>query len=121
MSFSDDVTAFAAKVTKRNMRIFRDSVIEVRTSITEGSSVTGAPGQPVQWGTLRDSWQQSFPEQWVGEVTTNLVYAPPIEEGIGRNGPLTLRSEVGGFHSVKLTRAGFGNLVDHVTRMVVND
>ena len=79
-------------------------VQKAHESITEGSPITGAPGQP--------SWIAAFPEAMVGEITTNIVYAPPIEEGVGRYGPLTLRSQVGGFHSVQMTVAGIQQLVD---------
>ncbi|HAM54691.1 MAG TPA: hypothetical protein DCQ64_04500 [Candidatus Rokubacteria bacterium] len=87
-------------------------VQKAHESITEGSPITGAPGQPVDIGTLKASWIAAFPEAMVGEITTNIVYAPPIEEGVGRYGPLTLRSQVGGFHSVQMTVAGIQQLVD---------
>jgi len=119
MSFGDDMAKFAAKVVDRQRRIFVNVVSDVRESITDGSAITGAPGQPVDTGYLKGSWQESFPETWVGVVETNAAYAPAIEEGQGPHGPLTLRSQVGGFHSVKKTVTGFGAIVDDVTRKVV--
>ena len=122
MTFSGDLKAFAAKVERRNKDIFVGCVNDVRTSVTEGSAVTTAPGQPVDTGALRASWRQEYPETWVGTVASyNIAYAEAIEEGIGPHGKLTLRSEVGGFGSVKLTRAGWGNLVDDVVRKVVGN
>lgn len=110
MSFTSDLTAFAEKVEGRQRQLFVGSVDAVHHSITEGSPISGAPGQPVDTGFLKSSWIEEFPEDWVGEISTNVVYAPPIEEGIGPHGPLTLRSAVGGFHSVKLTRAAWDRI-----------
>jgi len=121
MSFRDDVLRFAEKVERRQKDIFVGCVNGVRTSVTEGSATTGAPGQPVDTGNLIGSWQETFPSEWVGEVTTGVDYAEPIEEGIGPHGPITLRSGVGGFHSVKLTRAAWQDLVNEVARGVVHD
>lgn len=119
MTFTDDLHRFARKVEQRKRGLFLGTVTGVEDSVTEGSAVTGAPGQPVDTGVLKGSWIVSFPGDWIGDVTTNLVYAPPIEDGVGRHGPLTLRSKVGGFHSVKLTRANFDRIVDEELKEVV--
>lgn len=122
MSFGDDLRLFAQKVEGRQRDIFVGCVNEVRTSVVSGSPVTGAPGQPVDTGALLGSWRETFPEQWIGEVASyNIDYAEAIEEGVSWYGPMTLRSEVGGFHSVKMTRAAWQPLVDHVVKEVVGD
>lgn len=95
---------------------FLDVCAESERSIVEGSELTGAPGQPVDEGTLKASWQIAFPDEDTATIGTNVVYAEPIEDGVGKYGPLTLRSQVGGWHSVKLTVAGFSRIVDAVTR-----
>lgn len=95
---------------------FLDVCGEALRSVQEGSELTGAPGQPVDTGALRASWQLAFPDPDTAIIGTNLVYAAPIEEGVGKYGPLTLRSQVGGWHSVKLTVANIGRIVDAVTR-----
>lgn len=118
MSFTTDLQAFARKVEKRNRDIFVGVSTAVHDSVVEGSPLTGAPGQPVDTGNLRASWILRFLARWLSRTSTNVEYAPPIEEGIGPHGPMTLRSAVGGFHSVKLTRAGFQNIVDNVAREV---
>lgn len=112
MSFSRDVSRWVDE-TKRRMRAVHVGVAtEVHRSVVEGSEITGAPGQPVDTGFLRSSWILDFPEEFVAESTTNTEYAPPIEDGVGPSGPLTLRSAVGGWHSVKLTAAGFDRIVE---------
>jgi hypothetical protein len=122
MTFSGDLRAFAAKVEARQKDVFVGCVNTVRNSVVDGSAITGAPGQPVDTGYLKGSWRQEYPEQWVGSVLSyDAAYAEAIEEGQGKYGPMTLRSEVGGFHSVKQTRAGWQNIVDSVVQEVVRD
>lgn len=85
-------------------------------SIQFGSELTGSRGQPVQSGQLRGSVQTEIDESGLRArigVGQGLPYARGIEDGIDpRTGrPLTLRSEVGGFHSVALTVAGMPNII----------
>ena len=119
MSFASDLERFALKVETRSRALFTGCVNHVHTSIVDGSAVTGAPGQPVDTGNLRASWIQSYPEDWVGDVTTNVVYAEAIEDGVGPHGPLTLRSAVGGFHSVKTTRVNWDRVVSTQLQEIV--
>ena len=123
MTFSDDLFRFAAKADARGRAVFLNTASAVKDSITDGSAVTGSPGQPVgQYGpgyhkgkvggTLKASWQLWFDTPETAVIATDTIYAPPIEDGIGKYGPLTLRSTVGGFHSVKMTVAGFERIVD---------
>lgn len=125
MSLESDVARIALKLDKISEHMLPAIGLAVHQSIQEGSPITGAPGQPVgQYGpgynegsvggTLKGSWQVTFPSPEIAEITTNLVYAKPIEDGVGKYGPLRLRSSVGGFHSVALTRINFPRLVDHV-------
>lgn len=116
MSFDGDLKLFADKVLTRHKQVFVGSVQHVHTSVVDGSPVTGAPGQPVDTGNLRASWQQTYPAEYIGEVYTNVEYAPAIEEGVGPHGPMTLRSPTGGFHSVALTRAAWQQVVDDEVR-----
>lgn len=85
-------------------------------SIQFGSLLTGSRGQPVASGQLKGSVQTEIDETGLRAtigVGQGLPYARSIEDGIdGRTGrPLTLRSEVGGFHSVALTVAGMPNII----------
>lgn len=119
MTFSDELRAFALKVQARQRDIFVGCATAVHQSVVEGSPITAAPGQPVDTGNLRASWQLRFEGDLSAVTSTPVVYAPPIEEGRGPHGPLTLRSQVGGFHSVALTRAGWQAIVNDVAAKVV--
>lgn len=84
---------------------------EIARSIRRGSEITGAPGQPVQTGNLLASWVESRPSADVWEFSTPVEYAVWIEDGGNDISAFTLRSEVGGFHSVKLTQAAWPDIV----------
>ena len=109
MSFADDLARFATKTQGKSNALFTNVASGVKESIVNGSAVTGAPGQPVDTGTLKASWQLTFESKNAALVSTNVAYAPVIEDNIRG---ATLRSEVGGFHSVKLTVGGFDRIVE---------
>jgi hypothetical protein len=81
MSFRVDVLRFVNETKAKTHRVFVGSVERVHTSVTEGSALTGAPGQPVDTANLIRSWGPEFPEPLVGEVITNVEYAEAIEDG----------------------------------------
>jgi len=110
-----DVKATEKAVFLRSSQMAFDSVVT-------GSRITGAPGQPVgQYGPgyhpgrvggfLRASWQFVV-EAARALIMTKTVYAPAIEDGTREGRQLTLRSTVGGFHSVKLTVQGWQRIVE---------
>lgn len=108
MSFASDLAAFRLKVTHAVPAVYVGVATRAHKSIVGDGApdpVTGAPGQPVDTGYLKNSWTLA-----IGKVEaliqTNAKYARAIEDGIGPHGPLTLRSRVGGFHSVGLTITG---------------
>lgn len=112
--FLDGIRRFQRTVQVRSEAAFTNVVAAVQDSIQNGSSVTGAPGQPVVTGNLRTSWQSEMRSPTSAVVSTNVEYAPSIEDAVSYahgGTPLTLRSEVGGFHSVALTVAGLPQLV----------
>lgn len=130
MRLGDDLAAFRRLVLNRINDVHVGSAVAVQDSIRAGSPLTGAPGQPVgQYGPgynegsvggmLLGSWQLQFLGPLDTLVSTNLVYAPVIEEMVGRYGPIRIRSSVGGGHSVALTRAGWQRITDAVTAQVV--
>lgn len=86
-------------------------------SVTVGSIITGAPGQPVQLGDLLRSWQRRYLSRWETEHFSDLPYAWGIENAVGPYGPITLRALIGGFHSVKLSVAAWPRVVVHAARM----
>lgn len=110
-AFSTDVRQFILLVRARQKAVFVDAAGMAHDSIQNGSPITGAPGQPVQSSELLDSWQLRFDSDVAATIDTNKIYAPGIEDGVGKYGPLTLRSRVGGFHSVKLTVAAWPQLI----------
>ena len=115
MSFSDDLARFMAKTEAKANAVFVNTAVAVKGSVVDGSPVTGAPGQPVDTGTLKASWHLAFQSPTTATVSTNVEYAESIEDN---HRGARLRSSVGGFHSVRLTVGGFERLVDAETRKV---
>lgn len=114
MGFRDDLTRFEKKVAAKNQAVFVATVAAAKTSIVEGSAVTGAPGQPVDTGNLKGSWQVEFETPTRALISTNVAYAKSIEDGVSYahgGTPMTVRSQVGGFHSIALTIAGLDKIV----------
>lgn len=121
MGFGEDVARWAEKATRQDQAVFERSVDLVKESIVAGSAVTGAPGQPIGadgGAELRNSWTSTIQGD-VGTVSTDADHAPTVEAGARLGRALTLRSPVGGFHSVKLTRAGWPRLVEQAVKEVV--
>ena len=116
MGFADELKAFSVKATNRLPQVVSATGVLALGSIKVGSALTGAPGQPVDTSNLLNSWELEMESPTVAVVSTNVEYAPAIEDGVGPNGPLTLRSAVGGFHSRKQTMAGGQKLVDEAVR-----
>lgn len=118
MSAEDEIRREMVKVEAMTRDVFLDFVSEAERSIVNGSEITGAPGQPVDTGYLKSSWQTTFEAPMQATIGTNTEYAEPIEDGVGAHGPLTLRSQVGGFHSVKMTVAAAERIRDVVVRRI---
>lgn len=115
MSFAADVKRFVIKVRSRTPAMMIAVATKAHRSIKEGDPTIGSPGQPVQTGNLRNSWILNV-QPTHADITTTVAYARAIEDGVGRFGPLTLRSTVGGFHSVKATIAGASSLQSQALR-----
>ncbi len=124
MTFQTDIARFVTKIEHRQALIFFDVADALHNSIKEGDPTTGSPGQPVQESDLINSWQARHLEPFLFQTSPGMVYARGIEEGAredasGQLRQLTLRSDVGGFHSVKITRIGFPKLVNAAASKVV--
>lgn len=116
LSFSEQLDRWVVKVMNREEELFRRVVAHVGRSIMYGSNVTGAPGQPVDTGALLASWRKGGDEEaQIVRWFTELYYAPIIEDNWRG---ATLRSSVGGFHSVKLTRIAFYRIVHYELRQM---
>lgn len=115
MSWESDIDRFTVKLTEAiPARIMPAVASELYASIVDGSPLTGSPGQPVDTGNLRTSWQVEFPAADTARITTNVEYAPYVEDGINRWGAVQYHNH--GPHSVKLTLAGAQQVVNKVAR-----
>lgn len=115
MGFADDLKEFQRVTINATHEVFVNSASGCHSSVVNGDARTGAPGSPVRSGLLKSSWQLQFSSPNEAEISTNVEYARSIEDGISYahgGTPLTLRSEVGGFHSVALTVANFDRIVE---------
>jgi len=112
-SFAQQMAAFNTRLRRKVNALSTETVDEVFRSIVYGSEITSAPGQPVDTGTLRDSWVREPVEPHVERVysTDNPAKVASIENNWRG---ATLRSSVGGFHSVAITRLGFNRIVQVV-------
>jgi hypothetical protein len=97
----------AYRIKKQTAEIFAGTVAHAFQSIVEGSPITGAPGQPVDTGNLRASWQTTFESPTVALISTNVEYAPYVEDNVNN---VTFKNH--GPHSIKLTVAGLQQVVD---------
>lgn len=112
--FAAQLAAWGTEAAQDVQAIFDGTLDELARSVIDGSELTGAPGQPVgKTGRLKRSWKTARPAPDIGEVSTDVEYAPIVEDG-----EMRLHSPVGGSHSVKLTVAGFDNIVDAVAQRV---
>lgn len=118
MSIKDDLNRHRVNTKKAANGAFVTATETVHLSIVDGHPITGALGQPIQSGDLRNSFDPSFLSRYLWRDVTNLIYAQYIEEGIRRQHwknpgePLIKRSIKGGFHSVKMTRSAWQRIVD---------
>lgn len=114
LSFERQMQNAVGVINARYHSVYRAITDHLAKSILYGSAVTGAPGQPVDTRRLLESWRiQRGDESF--RIFTNLFYAPIIEDN--RRGA-QLRSKVGGFHSLKLTRAGYKAVVRYELAIV---
>jgi hypothetical protein len=117
MSYKEDIDRFTFNVSKRVAAVSANAAFKVHESITVGSALTGAPGQPVDTNTLLSSWAVVPQDLFTWLISTNVRYARNIEYGISRWGtPITIRSAVGGIGSVRLTRTAWPRIVDDAVR-----
>jgi len=115
MSFTADMDRIVRKARAAEVQLFNNCLAHAQRSILVGSPVTSAPGQPVDTGRLITSWS----ERRYGRQSAELVSSAPYAEVIENNKRgANLRSKVGGFHSIKLTRLGWGRIVSYEGRKI---
>lgn len=121
MAFADGMRRVREVVVARNRAVFHASVFKAHESITVGSSLTDAPGQPKLHGALRQSYQIEILSPTQARIASNKKYARSIEDGVSyaHGGvPLTIRSKVGGTHSIEKTALNFDRIVADAIRRV---
>jgi hypothetical protein len=120
MSFDADIRRFTVKLENLDRGLLPAVGATMHESIVDGTPLTGAPGQPVDEGNLKASWQLTFPSPEVAEIITKSDYAVPNETGIRHDGrPYLLRSPVGGRHSVALTVLGADRIIEHEAKRLM--
>lgn len=117
--FGDQIRNFSLKVESRRKEHFVGVVEEATRAIVEGSELTGSPGQPVDTGRLKSSWQTVFEAPDRAVIGTNVEYARAVEDGVGPRGTVKYgKSGIGGSHSVKLLEANIDRVSDAVAERV---
>jgi len=128
MTYSDDIRAFTVSMTAKTDTAFANACALALDSIQNGNAITGAPGQPVDTGTLKASFLLDFHDPTHATISTNIAYAPVIEDNtrasynpaglqpkrpsLKNGGTRRIKSTVGGHHSVKMTVAAWPRIVD---------
>lgn len=112
--FARGLRRFGDLMIERETRLYRAAVDHVERSIKDGSAVTGAPGQPIQSGNLYRAWHRagSLGAQNVA-IVCDVIMAPYAGKIEHRTGGITIRSSVGGAHSIKITRLNFPLIIRH--------
>lgn len=115
--FANSIELFVGRWEGQTARINRRAAELAFRSVTVGSAISGAPGQPVKSGQLLGAWGLDQMDRWnftisIDPTSPAMAYAGIIEDGIRAGVLLTLRSAVGGFHSLKLTAAAWQRFVD---------
>lgn len=121
-NFAAAMRKFQLKSAFNLAQIRMGSLQLVLRSIQYGSSITGAPGQPVREGDLLASWVLAIQSETRARIFTMSPYAESNEDGIARpgGGPYIQRSSVGGRWSVRKTIDGWPLIVDYVASQVAN-
>jgi hypothetical protein len=90
------------RLKETDIGILRSTVEMARDSVVFGNAEYGSPGQPED---LRDKWKITYGKGFA-RLFVNEKSARSVEEGISQKygGPITLKSDIGGFHSVKQTK-----------------
>lgn len=115
--FERRMAAFVEKVDRDCRAVLAGTVDRVHESVVDGSPLTGAPGQPVADGDLRDSWKKEVAGV-EGRVFSRHPAAVVIETAVRAGRAITIQSPIGGSHSVALTVAGAGRLVEEAAQEV---
>lgn len=110
--FATQVQKFKVHVGELSQNVHNAAADMVLVSIKDGSPITGAPGQPVDRGTLRDSWTRTDKDKDTAVIATDAAYAAVIEDNLNLNSGRGFFFKNHGSHSVKLTITGWLKIVE---------
>lgn len=109
----DQIRALAADLLERADEFHAGVVAEMEKSVVDGHELTGAPGQPVDDGDLKESWETTHDGPSKSTTESDSPYAQAVEDNWGN---VTYKN--GGSHSLKLTVAGAQTVADVVAERV---
>lgn len=117
MSFGDQMGRVRLRIATTHRAVFDGAVLEATRAIVEGSEITGSPGQPVDTGNLKASYQTVYESPTRAVIGTNVEYARAVEDGIGPHGAVTYgaKNGIGGSHSVRQLVVNWDRVVAVVT------
>jgi hypothetical protein len=100
------------RLKETDENILREVVEDSFDSIVNGNQEYGSPGQPRDLrepGEWNITWGKGFARIWTRDKS-----ARSVEEGISRKygGPITLKSDIGGFHSLKHTKKAIRKILE---------
>jgi hypothetical protein len=95
--------------------VFPEVAVVAHSELKFGGPITGAPGQPVDTGNLRNSVSLEFETPTLAHISIPVEYAEAVEDGVGPHGPVKYgKSGVGGSHSMALVILGIQPITDTV-------
>lgn len=111
MSFEADCRQVGPTLEAQILALLEGTSIAAFDSIVNGSAATGAPGQPVDKGDLKDSWERSSPTPTSRLIASDNGHAVAVEENYGGHA-----YHSGGSHSVAATYTSAERLAEQELR-----
>lgn len=120
-TFSQAVAEFAKAALQKESAVFISTAAQIRSSVRDGSALTGAPQMPVapndfpRAGALRDSITLAYPDANTAIIYTTKPYAIDVEDNAKGH-----TFHVGGPHGWRITQAAFGKIVETTAKRIAN-
>lgn len=126
--FALELTRFVQKLGSMTAQLQQQVKEELRVSVVDGSSLTGSQGVPIDTNLLRESYTWKELGSAKSQLSSNRAYAGVIEfddkrmydpRGVwDKEGRTRTRLKTGQRGSVRITIAGWQNIVAHVAQGV---